>query len=73
MKTKEQILKEAMSKPYCGETYFDFLDDEEKPLIYKAMEEYRKQGRFYTPAEIRQIEIQAYDAGLAAASMETGL
>lgn len=41
--SKKVILKNAMSKKYCGETYFDFLDEEEKPLIYKAMEDYAKQ------------------------------
>lgn len=72
MKTKEQILKDSMSKPYCGKTYFDFLDDVELHLIYTAMEEYRKQGRYYTPSEINNIESQAYDAGFAYASMQTG-
>lgn len=40
--TKKKILKNAMSVPYCGETRFDFLDEEELPLIYQAMEEYSK-------------------------------
>lgn len=43
MQSKEEILKQAMSKKYCGKTYFDFLDEEEKQLIYKAMEDYAKQ------------------------------
>ena len=40
--SKRTILKNAMSKKYCGSTYFDYLDKEELPLIYKAMEEYSK-------------------------------
>jgi hypothetical protein len=47
VQSKKEILKQAMSKKYCGETYFDFLDKEEKPLIYKAMEEYAKQREIY--------------------------
>lgn len=42
-KTKREILKEAMSVKYCGETRFDFLDDEERSLIYKAMQTYADQ------------------------------
>lgn len=42
-KTKREILKEAMSVKYCGETRFSFLDDEERPLIYKAMQVYADQ------------------------------
>lgn len=34
--------------------------------IKKAMEEYRKQGRFYTEAEINEIQSAAYDAGMNA-------
>ena len=41
--TKEEILKKAMSVKYCGETRFDFLDEDETPLIYKAMEKYAEQ------------------------------
>ena len=43
MKTKKQILKQAMSKEYCGETRYDFLDKEEIVMILKAMEEYATQ------------------------------
>lgn len=39
---KGEILKKAMSKEYCGSTRFDYLDPEEKTMIYKAMEEYAK-------------------------------
>jgi len=35
--SKRTILKNAMSKKYCDSTYFDYLDKEELPLIYKAM------------------------------------
>ena len=42
-KTKREILKEAMSVKYCGETRFAYLDDEERPLIYKAMQVYADQ------------------------------
>ena len=37
---KRKILKKAMSTSYCGGTRFDYLDKEEIPMIYKAMEEY---------------------------------
>ena len=40
--SKSNILKKAMSKEYCGKTRFDYLDAEEKPMIYKAMEEYHQ-------------------------------
>jgi hypothetical protein len=39
---KRKILKKAMNKEYCGETRFDYLDKEEIPMIYKAMEEYHQ-------------------------------
>lgn len=38
--SEEYILRECMSNPYCGETYFDFLEPEEKEMIYKAMRIY---------------------------------
>lgn len=41
--SKREILKSCMSKVYCYQTRFDFLDDEEFPMIYKAMELYAKQ------------------------------
>lgn len=41
--SKEEILREVMSVEYCGATMFDYLDEEELELIYKAMEEYVKQ------------------------------
>ena len=41
--TKEEILKKAMSKKYCGGTRFNYLDEDETPLIYKAMEKYAEQ------------------------------
>ena len=41
--TKRYILKRAMSVKYCDETRFDYLDDDELPLIYKAMSEYASQ------------------------------
>lgn len=41
--TKKEILKKAMSVKYCGETRFDFLDKDEAPLIYKAMEKFAEQ------------------------------
>ena len=40
---KRKILKKAMSKSYCGATRFDYLDDEEITMIYKAMEDYYQQ------------------------------
>jgi hypothetical protein len=36
--TKKQILRKSMSKKYCGETRFDYLDDEELPMIFDAMQ-----------------------------------
>ena len=29
-----------MSQKYCGETRFEYLDPEERHMIYKAMDEY---------------------------------
>lgn len=51
-KTKKAILKKTMGKSYYGETYFDFLDEEEKPLIYKAMESYAEQERIKYALEV---------------------
>jgi hypothetical protein len=34
-----EILKKNMSKKYCGETRFDYLDEEEIEMILKAMDE----------------------------------
>ena len=45
MKTKDEILKKAMGKPHLRETYYDYLDDAEKPLIYKAMTEFADQEK----------------------------
>lgn len=42
-KTKREILKKAMSVKYCNSTRFEYLDDEEKPLIYNAMQIYATQ------------------------------
>ena len=42
MKSKREILKQAMGVKYCGGTRFDFLDDDERIMIYKAMENYAK-------------------------------
>ena len=39
---KSKILKAAMSKKYCSETRFEYLDDEERVMIYKAMEDYHQ-------------------------------
>lgn len=40
---KKTILKKAMSKKYCSATRFDFLDEDEIPMIYKAMDLYAAQ------------------------------
>lgn len=40
MESKRAILKKNMSTAYCSGTRFEYLDDEERPLIYKAMQEY---------------------------------
>lgn len=37
---RKAILKKSMSVKYCGETRFDYLDEDEIPLILKAMSEY---------------------------------
>ncbi len=46
MKTKVEILKKHMAVIYCGATRFDFLDEDELPLILKAMEEYANQSKW---------------------------
>ena len=38
--TKREILKKYMSVKYCTGTRFDYLDPEERTMIYKAMEAY---------------------------------
>ena len=40
---KKEILRNSMSVPYCGETRYFYLDDEEVDLIHEAMEEYATQ------------------------------
>ena len=39
MNREKQILKSAMSVKYCSETRYDFLDEDEIPLILSAMQE----------------------------------
>lgn len=41
--TKREILKENMSVKYCDGTRFSYLDDEERSMIYKSMEQYSSQ------------------------------
>lgn len=43
MKRELQILKSSMAVRYCGKTRFDFLDEDEIPLILKAMHEYAQE------------------------------
>ena len=43
MESKREILKRNMNVKYCDGTRFSFLDNEELPLIYKAMQEYAEQ------------------------------
>lgn len=62
----EQIYKEIVGTCSQNTDY----EDKIKVRVLKAMEEYRKQGRFYTPAEIRIIQNTSYDAGLAASFSE---
>ena len=40
--SKRSILKKAMNKKYCGLTRFDYLDNEERLMIYKAMDDYHE-------------------------------
>jgi hypothetical protein len=58
LKSKRQYLKESMTVDYCGETRFDYLDDDERPLIYKAMENYAKD---YFKDKIREIVEEVED------------
>ena len=58
-KTKEDCLDQYM--PLILDK--NFTREEKQEFIFKAMEEYRKQGRFYTPEEIASIESQAYQEG----------
>lgn len=66
MKTAENIYKEVVGSCSQNKEY----EEKIKARVLKAMEEYRKLGRFYTPAEIRVIQDAAYDAGLAASFSE---
>lgn len=54
--SKRTILKNAMSKKYCDSTYFDFLDEEELPLIYKAMEDYAIEKESQLLSKIDRLE-----------------
>ena len=42
---KRSILKKAMSKKYCDATRFEFLDPDERIMIYRAMETYKKERK----------------------------
>jgi len=44
METVKETLKIKMSEKYCDLTRFNYLDPEEKIMIYKAMQEYAKQA-----------------------------
>lgn len=49
-----------MSKKYCLETRFNFLDPEEKTMIYKAMDEYCRQfnpKKTYISGKITGLEL----------------
>jgi len=36
-----------MNKSYCSGTRFEYLDEDERPLIYKAMQEYAEKYHEY--------------------------
>ncbi len=54
--SKRTILKNAMSKKYCDLTYFDYLDKEELPLIYKAMEDFAIEKESQLLSKIDRLE-----------------
>lgn len=54
--SKRTILKNAMSKKYCDSTYFDYLDKEELPLIYKAMEDFAIEKESQLLSKIDRLE-----------------
>ena len=47
MESKRTILKRNMNKSYCSGTRFEYLDEDERPLIYKAMQEYAEKYHEY--------------------------
>jgi hypothetical protein len=47
MESKRTILKRNMNKAYCSGTRFEYLDEDERPLIYKAMQEYAEKYHAY--------------------------
>lgn len=55
-KTREQIFEQFTSG-------IADINPGAKKWILEAMEEYHKQGRYYTPDEIREIQEQAYAEG----------
>jgi len=68
MKTANELLREQeVHQVHIGGIVYEMVKITQAE---KAMEAYRKQGRFYTPAEIRVIQDAAYDAGLAASFSE---
>lgn len=69
MKTAKEILAKRISVfPSEG----DMTDEAIKQNVYAAMEEYRKEGRFFTEDEICKIQSTAYDEGYAAGLDEAG-
>ena len=45
-----------MSKKYCDSTYFEYLDKEELPLIYKAMEDFAIEKESQLLSKIDRLE-----------------
>lgn len=67
MESKRTILKRAMAKKYCDATRFDFLDEDEILLIYRAMEIYARQmceSQKPTSENVKALEVSTSLYGL---------
>lgn len=52
MRDTLKILRQEMNKPYCGSTRYDYLDEEEKEMIHKAMVKYAALNKVATSQPI---------------------
>ena len=77
MKTAEQTIRDtAFPSGITDEKWQEFKHNHEGKnwvgFAIKAMEEYRKQGNYFSPDEIRKVQELAYEAGFWGAMAEKG-
>lgn len=74
MKTPEELLNEAIVKynAQVNDMSKFKLSKNEVKMFTDVMEDYRKQGNYFTPDEICKVQEAAYEAGFQGAMAEKG-